>query len=190
MGDEQKQLTNEQKKQLKSQVKSTKQYREMMAYKNFFEGADNYFNQINDIQVNIMEENKKLLNELGDNLSGNFQIILNKHFSDKKLQGKHNIEDEEIDLTLYKNDDENNVDNISGLKDAVKDLINQSTDKEVTRILKNLLTKITPIIDTMGKNLKNYKLNTRFNDLLDNYNKLKNKASTKYKSDSDDDNDD
>lgn len=189
MGDEQKQLTDEQKKQLKSQVKSTKQYREMMAYKNFFEGTDNYFNQINDIQVNIMEENKKLLNELGDYLVIGFQDILDKKlYSEKKIkkrkeadkntenqnsQEESHIGDEEIDLTFYENDKENNID---GLKDAVKELIKQSKDKEVTKILKNLLTRITPIIDTMGKNLKNYKLNTRFDDLLDKYNKLKNKA--------------
>ncbi|MBQ6143318.1 MAG: hypothetical protein IJI84_02350 [Clostridia bacterium] len=188
MGDEQKQLTDEQKKQLKSQVKSTKQYREMIAYKNFFEGTDNYFNQINDIQVNIMEENKKLLNELGD-VSG-FQDILDKKlYSEKKIkkrkeadkntenqnsQEESHIGDEEIDLTFYENDEKNNID---GLKDAVKELIKQSEDKEVTKILKNLLTKITPIIDTRGKNLKNYKLNTRFKDyLLDKYTKLKKQA--------------
>lgn len=176
MGDEQKQLTDEQKKQLKAKVKSTQQYQEMMEYKNFFEGTDKYFNKLNNIQVNIMKENKKLLENLGGNLGPRFQIILNKHFSDNDPKGTRNMGDNEVDLTFYKND-EKDVDNISGLKNAVKELISKSTDKEVTRILKNLLTKITPIIDTMGKNLKNYKLNTRFKDyLLDEYTKLKNKA--------------
>ncbi len=174
-------MGDETKKQLKAQVTETQQYREVMEYKNFFEGTNKYFNKLNDIQVNIMKENKKLLENLGEDLGPRFQIILNKHFSDDAPKGTRNMGDNEVDLTFYKNN-EKDVDNISGLKNAVKELISKSTDKEVTRILKNLLTRITPIIDTMGKNLKNYKLNTRFKDLLDDYNKLKNQAIIEKKS--------
>jgi len=160
-----------------SNVKKTAEAKNIVAYKEYFEGTSKYFDQINTMQLNQLKNRKKMLAKLGDNIEDKKIIEQYAEFKGKKDDNinindnnKQENNDEEIDLTFYSKE----RDNFKNLKEAVETLIKESKDKQVTTILKKLLAEITPIIKVKGEILKSFGLNTRHEELLNRYTQLKN----------------
>ena len=160
-----------------SNVKKTAEAKNIVAYKEYFEGTSKYFDQINTMQLNQLKNRKKMLAKLGDNIKDKKIIEQYAEFKEKKDDNinindnnKQENNDEEIDLTFYSKE----RDNFKNLKEAVETLIKESKDKQVTTILKKLLAEITPIIKVKGEILKSFGLNTRHEELLNRYTQLKN----------------
>ena len=172
-----------------SNVKKTAEAKNIVAYKEYFEGTSKYFDQINTMQLNQLKNRKKMLAKLGGDVNkGHFKDIYQKFKQQNETNTKKNSNekkddnvnindnnkqennDEEIDLAFYSKE----RDNFKNLKEAVETLIKESKDKQVTTILKKLLAEITPIIKVKGEILKSFGLNTRHEELLNRYTQLKN----------------
>ncbi len=172
-----------------SNVKKTAEAKNIVAYKEYFEGTSKYFDQINTMQLNQLKNRKKMLAKLGGDVNkGHFKDIYQKFKQQNETNTKKNSKekkddninindnskqennDEEIDLAFYSE----KRDNFQNLKEAVETLIKESKDKQVTTILKKLLAEITPIIKVKGEILKSFGLNTRHEELLNRYTQLKN----------------
>lgn len=168
-----------------SNVKKTAEAKNIVAYKEYFEGTSKYFDQINTMQLNQLKNRKKMLAKLGGNIKNSnidtqYEKLKQKTKKNSKEKKDDNINindnnkqennDEEIDLTFYSKE----RDNFKNLKEAVETLIKESKDKQVTTILKKLLAEITPIIKVKGEILKSFGLNTRHEELLNRYTQLKN----------------
>ena len=78
-------------------------------------------------------------------------------------------EDGNVDLAFC--DDEH--DNIQGLKELIKKLMDKANTKKSKKALKNLLAEIIPITDVDGEALKTMGLNTMYDELIEMYNKRK-----------------
>ena len=139
-------------------------------YYDYYQGENEYFGKI---QKNHNESKNEYLKMLKEGYQNNDLIEKLKAIDDtKKVKNKDLIysdEDGNVDLAYY----DGEYDNIQGLKELIKKLIDKADTKKVKKVLKNLLAEIIPITDVAGEALKSMGFITMYDELIEMYNKRK-----------------
>lgn len=145
-------------KKEKEKTKEEEQRDAIRAYYDFYQGENEYFGELQEYH-NI---NKK---EYLEKLQTDYKNV--NPIDSKDLI--YSDEDGNVDLAYY--DDEH--DNIQGLKELIKKLMDKANTKKSKKALKNLLAEIIPITDVAGEALKSMGFITMYDELIEMYNKRK-----------------